>query len=117
MEVQTGVQAVKDVKENSAQTPWNRMLNFSSQYDPLDISDKEKQNILVSKDVEEFCQNVYIRFEHALQQNFLSDIFFDDLKRLGDEEVTLGNSSQIILQVCAYFIHILGISIIYGFKT
>ncbi len=39
------------------------------------------------------------RFEKALQQNNLLDIFYDDLKRLGEEDFSAGNNSQIVLQV------------------
>ena len=40
------------------------------------------------------------RFEHALQQNELSNIFYDDFGKLCEEDFNVGSSSQIVLQVC-----------------
>lgn len=66
------------------------------------MQDSDKENHLSSKAVEGFCQNVLVRFEHALQQNEISDIFYNDLGRLGEDEFSAGNNSQIVLQVGSY---------------
>lgn len=74
------------------------------------MRDEEQDNHISSKAMEEFCLNVLIRweiktkfrFEHALQQNELSNIFYDDFGKLCDEDFNVGSSSQIVLQVSLY---------------
>lgn len=50
------------------------------------------------EEMREFLQNVTIRFEQALQQNEIVDLFRDDYKLLGDEDVAVGQGAHTVLQ-------------------
>lgn len=45
---------------------------------------------------------LFCRFELALQQNEILDVFYDDYFSLADDETTFGAKSDNYLKVCAY---------------
>ncbi|KAH6566127.1 hypothetical protein BASA62_006883 [Batrachochytrium salamandrivorans] len=98
MEIHTAVQAIPEVVSKHAQTTWFRSVNFACQYEPAEMTKEDQQEILGSESIEGFLQSVTVLFERALQQNNITDIFKDDYSCLGDEDMTLDQSSQTILQ-------------------
>ncbi|KND04124.1 uncharacterized protein SPPG_01562 [Spizellomyces punctatus DAOM BR117] len=98
MEISEGVQAVPSLVEAAVQTAWFRPLNFAVQYEPITMSSQEKDAIMQSDEIEDFVQAVSIRFEKALQQNSIVNIFQDDYQELGEEDVTLEQGPHTYLQ-------------------
>ncbi|KAI9089425.1 WD40-repeat-containing domain protein [Phlyctochytrium arcticum] len=98
MEISTGSQAVPEVVESAVQTAWFRPLNFAAQYEPMTLSKPEQEAILSTNEISDFVESVAIRFEKALQQNSIVDIFEDDYAALGEEDVALEQGSQTHLQ-------------------
>ncbi|KAJ3195007.1 WD repeat-containing protein 63, partial [Irineochytrium annulatum] len=91
-------EAVPDLKNSSAQTTWFRPVNFACQYEPILFTPEEQNIILGSEEIVEFISSVSSRFEKALQQNAIIDIFVDDYQALGDEDLTLEQGSHTYLQ-------------------
>ncbi|KAI9344780.1 WD40-repeat-containing domain protein [Zopfochytrium polystomum] len=98
MELSTTVQAVSNFVTRSVQTTWNRPVNFSSQYEPLSMESGEQLRLLRTDDMIEFVKDVSQRFEQALRQNIVIDIFEDDFKALGDEDANIEQASHTYLQ-------------------
>ncbi|KAJ3157426.1 WD repeat-containing protein 63 [Geranomyces michiganensis] len=98
MELSQGVQAIPDLADGSVQTAWFRPLNFAVQYEPATMSTEEQNAIMSSADIEDFLENVTIRFEKALQQNSTLDIFQDDYQELGEADVTIEQGAHTYLQ-------------------
>ncbi|KAI9002305.1 WD40-repeat-containing domain protein [Gaertneriomyces semiglobifer] len=97
-ELSMGIQAVPPLVETSSQTTWYRPLNFSAQYEPIDLLPEAKQEILSSDEMADFIREVTLRFEKAIQQNSIVDIFQDDYQEMGEEEATLEQGSHTYLQ-------------------
>ncbi|KAJ3090116.1 WD repeat-containing protein 63 [Quaeritorhiza haematococci] len=89
MELNVGVQAVPTVKDALAQTTWNRPLNFSCQYEPIQYTPEEQAALAESDEVVDAVRNAIGRIEKALLQNQLVDIFKDDYQELGEDDVAL----------------------------
>ncbi|KAJ3414206.1 WD repeat-containing protein 63 [Chytridiales sp. JEL 0842] len=98
MELAMGVQAVPELIDRAAQTNWFRPVNFSTQYEPLTMDPDQRSAALGSEEMTEFVRSVMSRFEQALQQNAIMDIFADDFKALGEEDVSVEKGTQITLQ-------------------
>ncbi|RKO93616.1 WD40-repeat-containing domain protein, partial [Blyttiomyces helicus] len=98
MEVPNACQAIPEVAHSQAQTAWYRPLNFAVQYHPIVMPPEEQESIMSSDSLMEFVQTVTIRFEKALQQNGIMDIFRDDYRELGDEDVALEQGVHAYLQ-------------------
>jgi WD40 repeat protein len=98
MELQTGVQAVPEYSDSSSQTAWNRPVNFSCQYEALEMDSSEQYDIQNSEALEDFFLNISPRFEEYLQQNEVMDIFRNDYQLLGDEDLAVEQGSHTVLQ-------------------
>ncbi|KAJ3331023.1 WD repeat-containing protein 63 [Blyttiomyces sp. JEL0837] len=98
MELAIGVQAVPELVHKAAQTNWFRPINFSVQYEPLTMSSEEQKSILETDEMGDFVKSVSTRFEQALQQNAVVNIFLDDFKNLGEEDFSLEQGSHTLLQ-------------------
>uniref|UniRef100_A0A673CAJ7 WD repeat domain 63 n=1 Tax=Sphaeramia orbicularis TaxID=375764 RepID=A0A673CAJ7_9TELE len=72
MQRDCGVQAVPVLQSSSAQTQWYR--NIFTVYKPRDLQEDEIENIL------QHCDRLVL---HALQQEEIMNVFFDDWKALG----------------------------------
>ncbi|KAI8906691.1 WD40-repeat-containing domain protein [Gorgonomyces haynaldii] len=96
-EMNIGVQVVPVKVDREQQTNWNRPINFQVQYEPIEMEQQEKDEILESEDIEEFIRNVSSRFEKALQENEMFDIMKDDYKTLGEEENVLDQGHHTVL--------------------
>ncbi|KAL2089545.1 hypothetical protein ACEWY4_014233 [Coilia grayii] len=94
MEGSRGVQAIPDVKAASTQTKWTYPKNMCTQYEPRQLSEKEKNKCLQSKKLKNFVQSVAIRFELAIQQNEIMDVFFNDWASLSEEDGAFGGKAD-----------------------
>ncbi|XP_075944011.1 dynein axonemal intermediate chain 3 [Anarhichas minor] len=83
MQRDCGTQAVSRLQSSSAQTQWTLSRNMSTQYTPRELSSEEKDNILQSDSMKDFCKSVTPRMLYALQQEGIMNVFFDDWKALG----------------------------------
>ncbi|KAM4549120.1 dynein axonemal intermediate chain 3 [Odontesthes bonariensis] len=77
------VQAVPKLQSSSSQTKWKTQRNIFTQYSPRELSTDEIENILNSESLKNFCITVTPRFLHALQQEEIINVSFDDWKALG----------------------------------
>ncbi|KAM4629289.1 dynein axonemal intermediate chain 3 [Polymixia lowei] len=78
MERHCGVQAVSNLQSSSTQTQWKYPKNMWTQYEPRESTEEEKKSILQSESLKKFINTVAPRFEIAIQQNDIMDVFFDD---------------------------------------
>ncbi|XP_067452451.1 dynein axonemal intermediate chain 3 [Thunnus thynnus] len=85
MQRDCGMQAVPRLWCSSAQTQWKFLRNIFTQYTPRELSQGEKENILQSESLKNFCKAVTPRVMQALQQEEIMNVFFDDWKALGTE--------------------------------
>ncbi|XP_076581938.1 dynein axonemal intermediate chain 3 [Chaetodon auriga] len=83
MQRDCGMQAVPRLQSSSAQTQWKIQRNSFTQYVPRELSDEEKENILQSESLKNFCSSVTPRVMQALQQEEIMNVFSDDYKALG----------------------------------
>nr|XP_019954018.1 PREDICTED: WD repeat-containing protein 63 isoform X2 [Paralichthys olivaceus]XP_019954019.1 PREDICTED: WD repeat-containing protein 63 isoform X2 [Paralichthys olivaceus] len=83
MQRDCGTQAAPTLQSSSAQTQWKRKKNMCTQYKPREFSQEEKDNILQSESLKNFCNLVTPRMLYALQQEEIMNVFLDDLKALG----------------------------------
>nr|CAB3267719.1 WD repeat-containing protein 63 [Phallusia mammillata] len=93
-ELDNAVQAVPELVDGSSQTDWKHPVNASVQYEPRSISAEEAKAAQDTPEFEEFVKDALPRFELALQQNIIMDVFFDDWGVLGDEDTNFGSKSD-----------------------
>ncbi|KAJ3326149.1 WD repeat-containing protein 63 [Boothiomyces sp. JEL0866] len=98
MELMAGCQAVPELVSTESQTSWFRQLNFSCQYEPIEMDYNEQEEIQNSTGMEDFILNISTRLEQSLQQNEMINIYEDDYINLGEEEVAIEQGSHTILQ-------------------
>ncbi|KAJ3315591.1 WD repeat-containing protein 63 [Boothiomyces sp. JEL0838] len=98
MELMAGCQAVPELVSTECQTAWFRPLNFSCQYEPIEMDYAEQEEIQNSTGMEDFLLNISTRLEETLQQNEMINIYEDDYINLGEEEVAIEQGSHTILQ-------------------
>ncbi|XP_015210607.2 dynein axonemal intermediate chain 3 isoform X2 [Lepisosteus oculatus] len=94
LERDTGTQAIPDLWDSSTQTQWKFPKNTWTQYVPREFTEEEKENCMYSENLRNFITSVALRFEIAVQQNEIMDVFFDDWKALGEEESTFGGKAD-----------------------
>ncbi|XP_037554011.1 dynein axonemal intermediate chain 3 [Nematolebias whitei] len=83
MLIDRGVQAVPVVLENSTQTPWIVKRNNWTHYEPREFSEEEKESILQSESMKNFCKAVTTRMLQALQEESIFNVFIEELKDFG----------------------------------
>ncbi|KAM3876189.1 dynein axonemal intermediate chain 3 [Diretmus argenteus] len=83
MERDCGMQAVPKLQSSTAQTQGTYQKDMYTQYEPGELSEEEKESILQSESLKDFIISVTPRVLHALQQNEIMDVFFDDWGSLG----------------------------------
>lgn len=94
-ELDKGIQAVPVLTDIGNQTEWRKPCNAVTQYAPRTIEEKTKGEIQKSMvDLLSFMDKVTPRFELALQQNEILDVFYDDYLSLADDETTFGAKSD-----------------------
>uniref|UniRef100_A0A8B9GVX3 WD repeat domain 63 n=1 Tax=Astyanax mexicanus TaxID=7994 RepID=A0A8B9GVX3_ASTMX len=94
MERASGVQAVPVTSSSSSQTVWKHKRNMWTQYQPRVLDEEEKENILLSKNLENFLNSVTLRVEVAIQQNIIMNMFVDDWRDLAEEVPVLGGKAN-----------------------
>ncbi|XP_033738311.1 WD repeat-containing protein 63-like isoform X3 [Pecten maximus] len=94
MELDKCIQAVPDLVEQGTNTDWRYPRNANTQYYPREFSEKEKETIEKSTDLQAFAKDMVPRFELALQQNEIMDVFFIDWLHLGDADGSFGNKAD-----------------------
>lgn len=94
----TGTQAVAELTDSDSQTTWNRPQNAIMQYEPRSLSKEQVDAALESVELEEFVGSSYNLLQHALRFNNVANIFQDNYKDLGDEDVVFERSTLTGLQ-------------------
>ncbi|XP_029489077.1 dynein axonemal intermediate chain 3 isoform X1 [Oncorhynchus nerka] len=94
MERHTGVQTIPNLKNSSTQTQWTYPRSMCTQYEPREFSEEKKENCLQSEKLKNFVNSVASRFEMAIQQNEIMDVFFDDWKALSEEDSGYGRKAD-----------------------
>ncbi|XP_062049407.1 dynein axonemal intermediate chain 3 [Lepus europaeus] len=94
LEKDVGMQVVPHVKDISTQTRWTYPKNAAIQYYPREFSEEEKETFGQSKSLIDFLNSVSTSVEIALQQNEITNTFFDDWKHLAEEEGTFGDKTD-----------------------
>ncbi|KAJ3389303.1 WD repeat-containing protein 63 [Lobulomyces angularis] len=82
------VQAVPELHYGESQTTWNRPINFCVQYEPILMTEAEKESTLKCNEIQQFLASVTSKFEQVLVHNELLNIFTDEYALLGEEEMT-----------------------------
>lgn len=94
-ELDKGIQAVPDLTDIGNQTEWRKPRNAVTQYTPRTTEEKSTEEINKSTaDLLSFIDKVTPRFQLALQQNEILDVFYDDYFSLADDETTFGAKSD-----------------------
>ncbi|XP_051869119.1 dynein axonemal intermediate chain 3 [Pristis pectinata] len=94
LERDIGIQAVSTSQEGSTQTKWTYPRNACTQYTPREFTTEEKERLMESEVLANFINSVASRFESALQQNEIMDVFYDDWKELSEEDSTFGGKTD-----------------------
>ncbi|KAK2569985.1 Dynein axonemal intermediate chain 3 [Acropora cervicornis] len=94
-ELDKGIQAVPELTDIGNQTEWRKPRNAVTQYTPRTTEEKSTEEINKSTDdLLSFIDKVTPRFQLALQQNEILDVFYDDYSSLADDETTFGAKSD-----------------------
>uniref|UniRef100_H2Y8V0 WD repeat domain 63 n=1 Tax=Ciona savignyi TaxID=51511 RepID=H2Y8V0_CIOSA len=93
-ELDFGVQAVPETTDGASQTDWKHPVTASTQYKPREVSEEEAKIAQQTDEYKQFIQASVPRFELALQQNTIMDVFFDDWAVLGEEDTNFGSKSD-----------------------
>ncbi|XP_066297797.1 dynein axonemal intermediate chain 3-like [Branchiostoma lanceolatum] len=94
LELDKATQAIATWKDCSSQTDWKYPRNAVTQYQPREFTEEEKEKLSTSKEVKVFIEGSIPRFELALQQNEIVDVFFDDWLALASDDATFGSKSD-----------------------
>lgn len=94
LELTAATQAVPEFKESGTQTTWKYPRNANTQYYPREFSAMELEQINQSEGLANFSKEVEPRFELALQQNAIMDVFYDDWVNLGEADDAFGSKAD-----------------------
>ncbi|MBN3297136.1 WDR63 protein, partial [Amia calva] len=98
LERDTGTQAAPPLQDSSTQTQWMYPKNACTQYVPREFTEQEKEDCMNSENLKNVINSVALRFEVALQQNEIMDVFFDDWGALGEDEDAFGGKADMHLK-------------------
>ncbi|KAI8613318.1 WD40-repeat-containing domain protein [Chytriomyces sp. MP71] len=98
MELGIGIQAIPNVATTAQQTTWFRPVNLSTQYEPQILSEMDQKKLLDADELIDYVKAVADSFDHVLEQNALLDIFVDDFRELGEEDVHFEKGAHSFLQ-------------------
>ncbi|KAF5901430.1 WD repeat-containing protein 63 isoform X1, partial [Clarias magur] len=87
-----GTQGIVTTTDSSAQTTWKYPKNMWTQYEPQELGEEEREEILQSENLKNFLNSNAARFDVAIQQNNMMDMFEDELSMLGEEGVYEGEA-------------------------
>ncbi|KAK3590717.1 hypothetical protein CHS0354_012290 [Potamilus streckersoni] len=94
VELNKGIQAIPVFVNSGTQTDWKYPRNSNVQYESREFSSEEREKIENSKNLANFISNVTPRFELALQQNEIMDVFHIDWAHLGDSSDAFGSKAD-----------------------
>ncbi|KAM8890145.1 dynein axonemal intermediate chain 3 [Synchiropus picturatus] len=97
-----GVQAVPRILSSAAQTEWKVLRNSATQYTARQVSDQEKEEILQSESLKDFCKMVTPRVLRALQQEQIMNVFVDDWMALGTGALTVDSFGKVHQDLMIY---------------
>ncbi|KAJ3141403.1 WD repeat-containing protein 63 [Physocladia obscura] len=98
MELGFGIQSIPEVESIACQTNWFRPTNFSVQYEPITLNEQDQKYLLETDNVIDFVKSVADSFDKVLQQNSILNIFLDDFKELGEEDIAFEKGTHSVLQ-------------------
>jgi len=98
LQLNKGIQAIPEVTEHSTQVDWYRPINSAVQYEPRIFNTEDAATITSSDELNNFMKKNIYSFEKAMQENSLLNIFVDEFKDLGDEEMNIEHNMHINLQ-------------------
>jgi WD40 repeat protein len=93
MELDVALQAVPQITDTGTQTTWFRSVNKTLQSDAIGMSEDEKQAHMEDPNLLAFLQKVQYDVQEALQSNETVNLFKDEFKELGDEDIDIGNKN------------------------
>ncbi|XP_060792642.1 dynein axonemal intermediate chain 3 [Neoarius graeffei] len=79
LEQDCGIQAIANIKDASSQTIWRYPKNMWTQYEPPELNEEEKQNILQLESLRNCLSVNMARFEFAILQNNMLNVFADKI--------------------------------------
>ncbi|ESP02449.1 hypothetical protein LOTGIDRAFT_199692 [Lottia gigantea] len=94
MELDKGLQAIPESNASGTQTDWTYPRNANTQYYPREFSEEQQKKMEADKNLQNFLNDAAPRFELALQQNEIMNVFYNDWLHLGDDENTLGSKAD-----------------------
>lgn len=94
VELDKGTQAIPMFTESGTQTEWKYPRNANTQYYAREFTQTEQEDLLKSGEISNFVSDVVPRFELALQQNEIMDVFHIDWLHLGDADDTFGSKAD-----------------------
>ncbi|KAI9189737.1 hypothetical protein H9P43_001170 [Blastocladiella emersonii ATCC 22665] len=98
MQMSAGVQAINPMVSSAAQTTWNRKVNSSMQYEPLEMDEEQCEQMLANDLFKSRVEIAADKLEKVLLQNTVMNIFQNDFVQLGEEEHALDQGTHSSLQ-------------------
>ncbi|XP_053096688.1 dynein axonemal intermediate chain 3 [Pangasianodon hypophthalmus] len=92
LEQNCGTQAIANTKNSSSQTIWKYPKNMWTQYEPQELNEEEKENILQLENLKNFLSSSADRIEVVIQQNSMMDVFVDEVCVLEEDSVYEGKA-------------------------
>lgn len=98
MQLNKGIQAIPELTEDATQVDWYRPVNSAIQYESRSLDTTEIDTIKNSEELASIMKKNLYSFEKAMQENSLLNIFTDEFKDLGDEEMNIEHNMHVNLQ-------------------
>jgi len=98
MQLNKGIQAIPELTEDATQVDWYRPVNSAVQYESRSLDTTEIDTIKDSEELASILKKNLYSFEKAMQENSLLNIFTDEFKDLGDEEMNIEHNMHVNLQ-------------------
>ena len=93
LELEKGIQAAAEVELSGTQTYWPNPRNALTQTKPREFDEEEKSKMMEDPNVSVLAKDSRHRFEAALQQNEIFNLFIDDYKLL-EERALFGSKAD-----------------------
>ncbi|KAF6028504.1 WDR63 [Bugula neritina] len=94
IEQDCATQAIPESIDISSQTEWKYPKNANTQYEYREFSEEQQKTEFEKQTLSSFMTEVRPRFEEALQQNEIMNVFFDDWTSLSNDDNTFGNKAD-----------------------
>ncbi|KAL7754264.1 hypothetical protein RI367_000245 [Sorochytrium milnesiophthora] len=93
MQCNLSVQVIEPMKSAAAQTNWFRPVNLAIQYEPRELSDEDRLDIMTNGSLEQLMESVSKIMEKALLQNTVINVLRNEYLMLAEEDPTIGHSA------------------------